>query len=136
MKIEKTYSIKEGAWTQWNKTIAEAIKDFCSVYTFYPNILVANDHTFSQFDFLVNVMPGERQCVSSKDDITGVLNFPSESTEISLGGFTSCDVDLDFAVDHQLADREFSLVYDDEPDWNEPEIPEDCPKDELEPCLF
>ena len=51
MKFQKVYSIKKDEWMKWSDTIAGAIKDFCSVYTFYPNILEANYHTFSQFDF-------------------------------------------------------------------------------------
>jgi len=53
MKIEKIYSIKEGKWTKWNDTLADAIDDFHIVYTLYPNILQANDYTFSQIVWTV-----------------------------------------------------------------------------------
>ena len=135
MKFEKVYSIKKGEWTRWSETLAEAIKDFQSVYTFYPNILQANDHTFSQFDFLANVVPNERQRVTITDDVTGTTKLADETEDIYLSGFDFCDeADIDFAVDNHLTDKEFRLVYDDEPEWDEPEIPENCPVNELEPC--
>ena len=136
MKFQKVYSIKEGEWTRWSDTIADAIRDFCSVYTFYPNILEANDHTFSQFDFLVNIMPNERQRVVCTDDVTGTTKLPDEIENILLRSFDFCDeADIDFAVDNQLADKKFRLIYDDEPEWDEQEIPVNCPENEFEPCL-
>ena len=136
MKFEKVYSIKKDEWMKWSDTIAAAIEDFQSVYTFYPNILEANDHTFSQFDFLVNIIPNERQRVVHKDDITGIIKLPDKTENIFLRSFDFCDeADIDFAVDNHLADKDFRLVYDDEPEWDEPEIPENCPENEFEPCL-
>jgi len=137
MKFEKVYSIEDGKWTRWSNTIADAIKDFCSVYTFYPNILEANDHTFSQFDFLANINPVDRQRVIREEDILGIRFkvLPDETENIYLNCFDfSNKADIDFAVDHHLADKEFRLVYDDEPEWDEPEIPENCPVNEFEPC--
>ena len=132
MKVEKIYLIKEGEWTKWNHTLAEAINDFYRVYVFYPNILAANDYTFSQFDFLTNVRPDERQYVSCKDDITGLKKLPKENEEIKLSSFSYDEkADLDFAIDNQLADKEFRLVYDDDPDWDEPEKPVYCPEDDF-----
>ena len=133
MILEKIYSIKEGEWTKWSDTLADAIKDFHNIYTYYPNILQANDHTFSQFDFLTNVVPDERQRVVHEDDITGVKTLPDETENILLRGFNFCNAaDIDFAVDNQLADKEFRFVYDDEPDWDEPEMPVECPENEVE----
>ena len=133
MEIEKIYSIKEGEWTKWADTLADAIMDFHNAYTYYPNILEANDHTFSQFDFLANVVPDERQRVVHEDDVTGIKRLPSETENILLRSFSFYDAaDLDFAVDNELADKKFRLVYDDEPDWDELEMPVDCPEDELE----
>jgi hypothetical protein len=43
----------------------------------------------------------------------------------------SCDA-IDFSVDNQLADKDFRLIYDDEPDWDEPEMPVECPENEVE----
>jgi len=136
MKFEKTYSIKEGEWTKWNKTLASAIDDFCCTYLYNPNILEANDHTLSQFDFLVNFKPNERQRVFREDDFTGLKITPDETENIVLNSFSycdiDCDIDIDFAVDNRLSNREFRLVYDDEPEWDEPETQDDCPVNEVE----
>ena len=132
MKVEKTYTIKEGEWTTWSDTLAVAIKDFHSVYTLYPNILEANDYTFSQFDFLVNINPYERECVRLEDSITGAMKLPNQAEIISLKSFDCQNADINFAVDNQLADKQFRLIYDDEPEWDEQVIPEDCPENELD----
>ena len=137
MEIEKIYSIKEGEWTKWADTLADAIMDFHNAYTYYPNILEANDHTFSQFNFLTNVVPGERQYCTYKNDITGKKRLPDETEYIRLCCFRLYGADdLDFAVDNELADKEFRLVYDDEPDWDKPEMPVGCPENELELAYF
>ena len=138
MKFQKVYSIKKGEWTRWSDTIADAIKDFCSVYTFYPNILEANDHTFSQFDFLANINPDDRRRVTREEDIIGLKFkvFPDETENINLSVFNfGNETGLDFAIDNHLPNKEFRLVYDDDPEWDEPEVPENCPVNELELCL-
>jgi len=133
MKIEKLYSIKIGKWTEWSETLANAIKDFHITYSLYPNILQANDYTFSQFDFLVNINPAERQQVVVEDDLTGIMKLPNKKENIILSGFDFRNLaDIDFAVDNQLTDKEFRLVYDDDPEWDETEKPIDCPENEFE----
>ena len=133
MKVEKLYLIKEGKWTKWSDILADAIDNFYTTHSLYPNILQANDYTFSQFDFLVNIMPDEKQKVVREDDVTGTMELPDKTEDIYLKSFDYCDLaDIDFAVDNLLADKEFKLVYDDEPEWDEPEMPEDCPKNEKE----
>ena len=133
MKIEKIYSIKKGEWTKWADTVADAVRDFYNVYTFYPNILEANNYTFSQFDFLTNVVPSERQRAVRHDDAEEIKGLPDETENIRLCSFSFRNTaDIDFAVDNKLADKEFRLVYDDEPEWDNPEITIDCPENELE----
>jgi hypothetical protein len=111
---EKIYLID--LWTAWNDTIDAAIADFFKTFRYYPNILQANRHTFSQFDFLVNEMPDQRQKVSKTDDITGEKHSPASDEKISLGSFSNSVTDVDFYEDNQLPDKEFRLIYDDEPD--------------------
>jgi hypothetical protein len=135
MKFEKIYSIKKGEWTKWSDTLAEAIRDFLSVYTFYPNFIEASEHTLSQFDFLTTVRQDERQRVVIEDDVTGITRLPDKTEEIALGSFSFRDQDIDFVVDCQLADKKFRLVYDDDPDYDEPEIPIDCPENEYDLIL-
>jgi len=123
MKFEKVYSIKEGTWIKNTKIFAEAIENFYDVFSYCPNILEANDHTLSQFNFLTDVVMEKR--------------LSDKTVQIFLCSFRhwQYNEDIYFAVDNQLADREFRLIYDDEPEWDEPEIPEKCPVNEFEPCL-
>jgi hypothetical protein len=81
--------------------------------------LEANEHTFSQFDFLTNVMPGEKQRCTKIDDVKTSKNDKNE--DITLDSFTSLCASVDFATDNRLKDKEFRLVYDDEDDWDEQE---------------
>ena len=133
MKIEKIYSIGEDKWEEWGKTIADAINDFYRNYAFQPNILEANKHTFSQFDFLSNVNPKDRERVANVDDVTGKTKLPDKEENILLNGYNYCDTEIEFAVDNLLSDKEFRLIYDDEPEWDEPELPVGCPENEFEP---
>jgi hypothetical protein len=117
MKLEKLYLIEK--WVDWNRLISDAIHDFFSSFSYYPNILEANEHTFSQFDFLVNEMPDEKQNAQRMDD--GKTSKADENEYISLSSFENSCASVDFAVDNQLKDKEFRLVYDDEADWDEQE---------------
>ena len=73
-------------------------------------------------------MPSERLRAVHDDG-----GLPAETENIRLCSFRFYDADdLDFTVDNELADKEFRLVYDDEPDWGEPEMLVNCPEDELE----
>lgn len=131
MEFEKTYSIKKGKWTKWADTVADAIDDFYSVYSFFPNILLASDHTFSLFDFMVNLVPGEKQKVFSEDAITETMKRLNETDtdHVSITSFNYKNMKLKFAIDNQLAFNKFILIYDDNPDWdNEPEIINDGEK--------
>ena len=136
---EKLYLIKEGEWTMWRETIADAIRDFYKVYSLYPDILQANDFTHSQFDFLINIMQ-ERQDVEIRD-VTGAISLPDKTGMIILSGFVLYKdfnyiiANVEFYVDNQLEDKEFRLAYDDEAEWDESSVPEDCPEEELETIL-
>jgi len=135
MIFKKIYSIKDGEWTKWIETITEAVDDFYIVYKLFPNFLEANEHTFSQFDFLVDVMPNKRQCVVCEDNLTGSKWLLNEKDDVYLSSFHYRDIDVCFCFDNQLPDKKFMLVYNDEPEWDEPEIPINCPENELE-CVL
>ena len=49
MIFKKIYSIEN--WTEWTKILNDAIKDFKKAFSFNPNIMLANKHTFSQINF-------------------------------------------------------------------------------------
>jgi len=107
---QKQYTIEK--WSDWPHTIADAIRDFKGQYFKSPNILLANPHTLSQFDFLVNVMQGE------KDNVQNSLNrFPSANTDVRLSSFVFSDCSVQFCLQHDLPDKCFILCQDDD-DWD------------------
>ena len=114
MKFQKKYMIKN--WIDWSHLIHESSEDFYKTYSFYPNILQANNHTFSQFDFFVNEVPGEDSKVKRIDKEFEPHDVPHE---IKLASFETEKYSIDFAVDETLNDKEIILIYDSDPDWDD-----------------
>jgi ribosomal protein L11 len=44
-------------WSNWLKELALSVEDFYNTFDKLPNILEANEHTFSQFEFMTEVSP-------------------------------------------------------------------------------
>ena len=128
MFFKKEYFIIE--WTKWDSTVFGAIKNFYDTFTFKPNIMQANEHTFSQFDFLANVRPGDKQHIINEKG-----EKASEDEEVSIGGFGCKLTDIDFAIDNQLQDKTFCLIYDDDVEWVNSEMP-DAPEEKIEEVKF
>lgn len=129
MKFEKQYTMKQ--WTEWNLFLEYSIDDFFQSFSFHPNILEANEHTHSQIDFLTNVLPGEKDNLYRLDELTGNILKPLPDEDVGVSGFNSSACSLDFAVDNNLNDREFRLVYDSDPEWeNQTVDPNPVEKDE------
>jgi hypothetical protein len=112
MKFEKTYDIKE--WAKWDAIVFDSVKNFSETFSCKPNILQANEHTFSQIDHLTNIRAGYKRNVI--DTRTG--NKADEKDEVKLDGFECELASIDFACDNQLVDNEFRLIYDNEPEWD------------------
>ncbi|MEI8203314.1 MAG: hypothetical protein WCH34_09900 [Bacteroidota bacterium] len=116
MQQQKKYTIV--LWEQWNKTISDAIDDFYETFLNYPTIMEANSHTYSQFDFLINIIPDELGRVEHRDELTNQVLPISEDEYVEISSFSNKHCSLDFAVFEEHEDREFLLIYDDEPDWD------------------
>jgi hypothetical protein len=132
MKIEKLYTIKEKEWTAWNKNISDAIDNFFASFSYYPDILEANDYTYSQIDFLINEIPGEKQNLRKIDDFSNKEPIPLQDEYVKISGFDNIKASLEFATDNELKDKEFRLIYDSDPDWGDEETGIDVPVEELE----
>jgi hypothetical protein len=117
MRFEKMYMIDK--WTDWNCKIFESIDDFFECFSYYPNIIEANNHTYSQFDFLINEIPNEKQRVAKLNDLTNIIEKPNSKEYVKISGFETMKASLEFAVDVKLKNKEFRLVYDSEPDWGD-----------------
>ena len=129
MKFEKTYLIDK--WTDWNHMLSESIDNFHLFFSYYPNIIEANNHTYSQFDFLINEMPNEKQKVNRFNEMTNRIEKPNNNEYICISSFKSLKASVEFAIDHKLNDKEFRLVYDSEPDWGDDEIFVNTPVEKL-----
>jgi len=134
MRFEKSYSLAK--WTEWNSSLAKTIDDFYATYSFYPNILEANRYTFSQFDFLINMIPGEKQKLYRMDELTNKRIEPQEMEEVSIFSYKSDFGSVEFAIDEDLGDKEFLLIYDSDPDWEDGSINENPVEDELSFEIF
>lgn len=120
MRFEKSCNLIK--WTEWNSSFAETIEDFYASYSFYPNILEANSYTYSQIDFLFNVIPGEKQKLHRIDELTNKIIQPQEIEEVSIFSYKSDFCSVEFAIDENLSDKDFLLIYDSDPDWGDDSI--------------
>jgi hypothetical protein len=120
MRFEKSYKLTK--WTEWNSSLAKNIDDFYVSYSFYPNILEANRYTYSQIDFLINVIPGEKQKLYRNDELLNQRLKPAETEEVGIIAYESDIGNVDFAIDENLAYKEFRLVYDSDPEWEDETI--------------
>jgi len=117
MRFEKSYRLIN--WTEWNSALAKTIDDFYKSYSVYPNILEANRYTFSQIDFLINVIPGERQNLHRKNELLNQTMKPAETEEVGIVAYESDNANVDFAIDENLDYKEFRLIYDSDPEWED-----------------
>ena len=118
MLLEKRYKIKK--WSAWNDIISDATVDFFEEFNFYPNILLANKYTFSQFNFIVQIDSLHEHKLYEEDEITGEKHYNYESgTDPSMRGFSTSNCELAFCYDLEFPDKEFALFYDDDPDFGD-----------------
>jgi hypothetical protein len=120
MRFEKSCNLTK--WTEWNSTFAKTIDDFYVSYSVYPNILEANRYTYSQIDFLFNVIPGEKQKLHRIDELTNKIIQPQEIEEVSIFSYKSDFCSVEFAIDENLSDKDFLLIFDSDPDWGDDSI--------------
>lgn len=130
MIFEKIYLIDK--WTDWSHTLSKSIDSFYIDFSYYPNILEANNHTYSQFDFLINEMPNEKEKVNRLNELTDKIEKPNENDYIMISTFETIKTSVDFAMDDNLKDKEFRLIYDSDPEWGEDDIIIDSPVEEFE----
>lgn len=119
-------------WTDWKHLLSDSIDEFFNTYSYYPNILEANEHTYSQFDFLINAMPNERTKVKNEQNLNNEFDKSIEKEHIKISSFDNVKTSVDFAIDIKLKDKEIRLIYDSEPDWSDDDIIIDLPAEEIE----
>lgn len=114
MILQKKFYFK--TWNEWTDIIADSIDHFHNYYELYPNKLIANEHTHSQMAFIAQIRPDI--ILYNVDKITKE-HIPADKEN------DSCDISkylykgghsLQFYTGKDIPDRQFLLLYDDEPD--------------------
>lgn len=117
MIIKKVIVINK--WTEWPVIVNNSIIEFKEIFSVLPNILTANEHTYSQFDYVTHINPSEKNNIRTDGKPS---NESEKSNLVELSGYINMLTELDFAVDDKMKDKEIKLIYDDNADWeNEPE---------------
>ena len=133
MKFAKRYKISN--WMDWNSQLSENIEDFFLSFSIFPNILEANPLSYSQIDFLVNVVPDEKNKLHRKDDFTNQILRPRSHENVGITAYSNDCCMIDFAINENLKDKEFKLVFESNPDWGDEENTL-IPVDQLEKVIF
>lgn len=128
-------TLKLRKWSEWDDNIEDGIFKFYDCYGVFPNYLFANEHTFSQINFMVNIMPEARQMVFGYDDETGDKIEINREEEIRIGSYVSDVYNVEFRLNEDLKDKMYELMYiserdDDEDDDDDSEddfVPVDDP---------
>ena len=121
MKFEKQYKFE--TWNEWDHIIHISAEDFFNQFHFYPNYLLGNQHTFSQIDFIANMRPD--MDIYKVEELTGKEYVVEKEKQTGIGIFTDkqCGFEIQFCIEEELADKEFNLIYDDEPDEDDEDVP-------------
>lgn len=117
MKFEKNYLLS--TWNEWNHIIDASAKDFFADFGYHPHLLLANEFTFSQINFIANINHRVGEKVYKVDETTGEKEYLLDSgKEVIVNIFKNGNVEIVFCYDFELQDREFTLIYDDEAEWD------------------
>mgnify|MGYP001013458028 CR=1 FL=1 len=96
---------------EWDKELFMAAHLFREVYTVYPMIVIVNRLTASKIDMIANNV--------NKTQIRGGKNQnPGEDEFAALSVFETKDFSLEFAMDTEVPENYFILVFDSDPNWD------------------
>ena len=103
----------------WDDTINIYAIKFHEKYNIYPNILLASDDTYRKIDLYAQMHPdklvtadGEENILSSKNSYEGISEFVAE------------DYVLDCCFDFDLTLGNFTLIFDEAPEFDGEPVPE------------
>ena len=120
MEFSKKYEFVN--WNDWDHCVAYSIKDFYRIYKLYPNILLANRHTHSQIEFITAIIEEKKNNLHPVVDesignyLDSIVSGNDESGPITSFSDDNCDLVFAIATEPELNDKEFVLLYDDEPE--------------------
>lgn len=130
MKFKREYKITK--WEDWSNKLTESIDDFYNYFSVYPKILEANEHTLSQFDFITNVKSDERKKVKKENMLTKEIEKLKPNDKIVIDSFSKGGKTVRFAVDENMEDKVFRLVFDSDADWGDDDTYIDTPVGEYD----
>ena len=68
------------------------------------------------------MIPGEKQKLHRIDELTNKIIQPQEIEEVSIFSYKSDFCSVEFAIDENLNDKDFLLIYDSDPEWEDEAI--------------
>lgn len=101
----------------WDDQVYEALKLFYAAYQQQATILMANSLTLEQFDIFINLLPDQEKPYVAMQETKNEVPQTSEEDGGRTIWFSSLIRRLDFAVDDDMQDRAFRLIYDEEVEW-------------------
>ena len=100
----------------WDDTIPLSAVKFYSQYNVYPNILLANDSTYRKIDLYAQMHPS--RIVTNDDDGNIETIETSNEPYNGLSSFVTEDYELECCMDYDLQEGYFTLIFDEEPDFD------------------
>ena len=105
-------------FTLWDDTIHIFVLKFHQQHNVYPNILLANDSTYRKIDLYAQMHPDRLVDPDGEDTI--------ETSRYSYEGisyFTTEDYNLECCLDFELTEGNFTLIFDEDPDFDGEPVP-------------
>jgi len=115
----------------WDDTINDYAEKFYSKHNVYPNILEANEFTLNRIDLIAQKNPN--RVVNSDDG--GTIETSDLSYE-GLNCFIASEYSLELCLDYQLSDGAFTLIFDENPDFDGLPKTEEEEKEEGKEILY
>ena len=101
----------------WDSTINSFAISFHEKYNVYPNILLASDDTYRKIDLYAQKKPNMLIGPDGKDILS------SNETYEGISEFVTEDYTLDCCFDYDLTLGNFTLVFDEAPDYSGEPVP-------------
>jgi hypothetical protein len=100
----------------WDDTIHLNAEKFHDQFNIYPNILIASDFTYRKIDLYAQIHP-DRIITTGIDGNIGTIETGDEPYN-GLSQFVTEDYALECCIDNDLAEGSFTLIFDEEPDFD------------------
>jgi hypothetical protein len=112
-------------FAEWDATIHTTAMKFYEQFNVYPNILLASDKTYRKIDLYAQMHPDRLR----DQDHESILSSDTPYEGISF--FTTVDYNLECCLDMDLTLGNFTLIFDEDPDFDGEPVPEPQEKDNV-----